>query len=38
MNLAGLDKEESVIIVSAGSGTACIHAHNGNFLHCSGTV
>jgi type II pantothenate kinase len=37
MNLAGLDKEESVIIVSAGSGTACIHAHKGNFLHCSGT-
>ncbi len=37
MYLSGLSEEQSVIIVSAGSGTACIHAHKGNFLHCSGT-
>ena len=37
MNLSGLNKEDSVIIVSAGSGTACIHAQNGIFTHCSGT-
>ena len=37
MNLSGLNKEDSVIIVSAGSGTACIHAQNGTFTHCSGT-
>lgn len=37
MHLSGLSKEQSVIIVSAGSGTACIHAHKGNFTHCSGT-
>ena len=37
MNLSGLKKEDSVIIVSAGSGTACIHAHKGIFTHCSGT-
>ena len=37
MSLSGLSEEESVIIVSAGSGTACIHAHKGQFLHCSGT-
>ena len=37
MNLSGLDKDDSVIIVSAGSGTACIHAQNGIFTHCSGT-
>ncbi len=37
MYLSGFSEEQSVIIVSAGSGTACIHAHKGNFLHCSGT-
>ncbi len=37
MHLSGLSKEQSVIIVSAGSGTACIHAHKGIFTHCSGT-
>ena len=37
MNLSGLNKKDSVIIVSAGSGTACIHAQNGIFTHCSGT-
>ena len=37
MNLSGLKEEDSVIIVSAGSGTACIHAHKGTFTHCSGT-
>ncbi len=37
MSLSGLNKEDSVIIVSAGSGTACIHAQNGVFTHCSGT-
>ena len=37
MSLSGLKEEDSVIIVSAGSGTACIHAHEGTFTHCSGT-
>lgn len=37
MKLSGLSEEESTIIVSAGSGTACIHAHKGMFTHCSGT-
>tara|TARA_S200000501_G_scaffold309721_1_gene299732 strand:- start:264 stop:1016 length:753 start_codon:yes stop_codon:yes gene_type:complete len=37
MNLSRLNKEDSVIIVSAGSGTACIHAQNGIYTHCSGT-
>ena len=37
MKLSGLSEEESTIIVSAGSGTACIHAHKGIFSHCSGT-
>ena len=37
MKLSGLREEESTIIVSAGSGTACIHAHKGIFTHCSGT-
>ena len=37
MKLSGLSKEDSVIIVSAGSGTACIHSQNGIFTHCSGT-
>ena len=35
--LSGVSEEDSVIIVSAGSGTACIHAHKGKFTHCSGT-
>ena len=37
MSLAKLNKDESTIIVSAGSGTACIHAQNGVYTHCSGT-
>ena len=37
MKLCDLSEEESTIIVSAGSGTACIHAHKGIFTHCSGT-
>ncbi len=37
MNLSGLSKENSTIIVSAGSGTACILAQDGNYTHCSGT-
>ena len=37
MNLAGINSNESTIIVSAGSGTACIHSHKGVFTHCSGT-
>ena len=37
MNLSGLSSNNPVIIVSAGSGTACILAKDGNFMHCSGT-
>ena len=37
MSLSGLNEKESIIIVSAGSGTACIHAHMGKYTHCSGT-
>jgi len=37
MNLSGLSDKNPTIIVSAGSGTACILAHEGNFVHCSGT-
>ena len=37
MSLSGIEKKESVIIVSAGSGTACIHASEGIYTHCSGT-
>ena len=37
MNLSGLSSNNPVIIVSAGSGTACILAQDGNFMHCSGT-
>ena len=37
MNLSGLSGKNPIIIVSAGSGTACILAQDGNFLHCSGT-
>ncbi len=37
MNLSGLSGSNPVIIVSAGSGTACILAQDGNFMHCSGT-
>ena len=37
MRLSGLDEENPVIIVSAGSGTACIYGHKGKFTHCSGT-
>ena len=37
MNLSGLSDKNPIIIVSAGSGTACILAQDGNFIHCSGT-
>ena len=37
MNLSGLSNENPTIIVSAGSGTACILAQEGNYTHCSGT-
>ena len=37
MNLSGLSEKNPTIIVSAGSGTACILAEEGNFVHCSGT-
>ena len=37
MNLSGLSHKNPIIIVSAGSGTACILAQDGNFIHCSGT-
>ena len=37
MNLSGLSSKNPIIIVSAGSGTACILAQEGNFIHCSGT-
>ena len=36
-HLSKLDPDKPAIIVSAGSGTACILAKDGNFLHCSGT-
>ena len=37
MDLSGLSNENPTIIVSAGSGTACILAKDGNYMHCSGT-
>ena len=37
-HLSKLDPDKPAIIVSAGSGTACILAKDGNFVHCSGTV
>ena len=37
MNLSDLSGKDPIIIVSAGSGTACILAQDGNFMHCSGT-
>ena len=37
INLSGLSGKNPIIIVSAGSGTACILAQDGNFMHCSGT-
>ena len=37
MNLSGLSGKDPIIIVSAGSGTACILAQDGKFMHCSGT-
>ena len=37
MKLSGLSGKDPIIIVSAGSGTACILAQDGNFMHCSGT-
>jgi len=36
-HLSGLDESKSAIIVSSGSGTACILAKNDEFIHCSGT-
>ena len=36
-HLSKLDPDKPAIIVSAGSGTACILAKDGNFVHCSGT-
>ena len=37
MTLSGLSNKNPTIIVSAGSGTACILAQDGNYMHCSGT-
>ena len=37
MDLSGLSNKNPTIIVSAGSGTACILAQDGNYMHCSGT-
>ena len=37
MHLSGIERNKSSIIVSAGSGTACIYAKDGKYLHCSGT-
>lgn len=37
MNLSGLSSNTPIIIVSAGSGTACILANDGSYMHCSGT-
>ena len=37
MHLSSLSNENPTIIVSAGSGTACILAQDGNYMHCSGT-
>ena len=37
VTLAKLNKSKKAIIVSAGSGTACIFAHNNKYVHCSGT-
>jgi|TARA_B110000196_G_scaffold185265_1_gene158853 type II pantothenate kinase len=37
IHLSGIDKSKSSIIVNAGSGTACIFAKDGEYLHCSGT-
>ena len=37
MNLSGLSNKNPIIIVSAGSGTACILAQDGEYMHCSGT-
>jgi len=37
MKLSDVDKSTPSIIVSAGSGTACILAKDGEYMHCSGT-
>ena len=37
IELSVLSGKNPIIIVSAGSGTACIVAQDGNFMHCSGT-
>ncbi len=35
--MAGTPKQNPCIVVNAGSGTACILAKDGKYLHCSGT-
>ena len=37
VRLSGVDKSKPSIIVSAGSGTACILSKDNEFIHCSGT-
>ena len=37
MHLSGLSSNTHIIIVSAGSGTACILANDRSYMHCSGT-
>tara|TARA_Y100000748_G_scaffold259415_1_gene226744 strand:- start:45 stop:875 length:831 start_codon:yes stop_codon:yes gene_type:complete len=37
IRLSGLNNQNPTIIVSAGSGTACILSRDGSFMHCSGT-
>jgi len=37
LKLAGINKEKECVIVSAGSGTACIFSNKGKYIHCSGT-
>ncbi|HJM59824.1 MAG TPA: Fumble domain-containing protein [SAR86 cluster bacterium] len=37
MHLSGVDPAKPTIIISAGSGTACIFAKDNKFMHCSGT-
>jgi len=37
VSLTGIKPSKPSIIVSAGSGTACILAKDGKFIHCSGT-
>ena len=37
IELAGINKEKECVIVSAGSGTACVYSNQGKYIHCSGT-